>query len=267
MELTIEHRTHYVYSKPVDYTIQHLRLTPQNGFGQRVKRWELRVNGRISPHADAYGNVEHTLVVDTPHDGITITAVGEVETDLDLPPPADTLPLAIYLRETSLTAADAAIADFARLFRNDGGRLDENGLTAMMHAIRDKVRYRRGMTSVATTAAQAFAARHGVCQDHAHIFIACCRNLDLPARYVSGYLFTPDGELMESHAWADAWLEGMGWQSYDVSNGQRSNGIHVRLATGLDYRDACPVNGIRRGGGEESMSVSVHVHQSVQAQQ
>lgn len=267
MELTIEHRTHYAYSKPVDYTIQHLRLTPQDGFGQRVKRWEIRVNGRISPHADAFGNVEHTLVVDTPHEGITITATGEVETDLDLPPPADNLPLAIYLRTTPLTAADAAIADFARQFCNDQGQMSDTGLLDMMQAIREKVRYRKGMTSVATTAAQAFAARHGVCQDHAHIFIACCRNLGVPARYVSGYLFTPDGELMESHAWADAWLEGTGWKSYDVSNGQRANGIHVRLATGLDYRDACPVNGIRRGGGEESMSVSVQVHQSLQAQQ
>jgi transglutaminase-like putative cysteine protease len=267
MQLSIEHRTHYSYSTPADYTIQHLRLTPQSGFGQRVKRWEILVNGRISPHADAHGNVEHTLVVDTPHDGITITAIGEVETDIDLPPPVDTLPLEIYLRETRLTAADAAMADFARSFCNGYGRLDEAGLTELMHGIRDKVRYRKGMTNVATTAAQAFASRHGVCQDHAHIFIACCRNMGIPARYVSGYLFTPHGELMESHAWADAWLEGKGWLSYDVSNGQRANGIHVRLATGLDYRDACPINGVRRGGGVESMSVSVQVHQSVQAQQ
>lgn len=259
MHLNIEHSTRYAYDTPVDYTIQQLRLTPQDGFGQRVKRWELRVNGQIRPHGDAHGNAMHTLVMDQPHQEVHITAVGEVETGLDLPPAVDLLPLPVYLRATPLTTVDAALARFARYFSGNG-RMDEIELHALMRAVRDRIVYRRGTTGVQTTAAQAFAAGEGVCQDHAHVFIACCRHLGVPARYVSGYLFTEDGHLVESHAWADAWVDG-GWQSYDVSNGQRANGIHVRLATGLDYRDACPVSGVRRGGGAESMAVQVQISQ------
>jgi transglutaminase-like putative cysteine protease len=259
MQLTIEHTTCYAYDRPADYTIQQLRLTPQDGFGQRVKRWELRVNGKICPHADAFGNMAHTLVMDRPHQEVQITAVGEVETGLDVPPQADTLPLPVYLRATTLTGVDENLGRFARYFAGKGA-VDEIELHALMRAIRDHVTYQRGATDVHTSASAAFAAGEGVCQDHAHIFIACCRHLGVPARYVSGYLFTEDGHLVESHAWADAWLGGR-WLSYDVSNGQRANGIHVRLATGLDYRDACPVSGVRRGGGAEHMAVQVQISQ------
>ncbi len=259
MHLNIEHNTRYAYDTPVDYTIQQLRLTPQDGFGQRVKRWELRVNGKIHPHADAYGNAIHTLVMDRPHREVNITAIGEVETGVDLPPAADTLPLQVYLRATPLTSVNEALARFARYFSGDG-HVDQVELFALMRAVRDRMAYRRGATGVHTSAAEAFAAGEGVCQDHAHVFIACCRHLGVPARYVSGYLFTEDGHLVESHAWADAWVEDA-WHSFDVSNGQRANGIHVRLATGLDYRDACPVSGVRRGGGIEHMAVQVQISQ------
>ncbi len=258
MRLNIEHSTRYAYATPVDYTIQQLRLTPQDGFGQRVRRWEVRVNGRLQPYADAFGNVVHTLVMDQPHREVLITACGEVETDIDLFPEVDTLPLPVYLRATALTAVDEDISRFARCFASNG--IDEIELYALMRAVRDRVAYRRGATDVHTTAIEAFATGAGVCQDHAHVFIACCRYLGIPARYVSGYLFTEDGHLVESHAWADAWLDGR-WLSYDVSNGQRATGIHVRLATGLDYRDACPVSGVRRGGGAEQMAVQVQISQ------
>jgi transglutaminase-like putative cysteine protease len=244
----------------VDYTIQQLRLTPQNGFGQRVASWNIRVNGRMRQNTDAYGNAVHTLVVDTPHQNIEIVARGEVETGLDIPPPADTLPLQVYLRATALTTIDLALANFAREFSPAGKGLDAQGLHALMESICRRVSYRRGSTDAATTAAEAYAAGEGVCQDHAHIFIACCRYLGVPARYVSGYLFTEDGHLVESHAWADAWHAGE-WLSFDVSNNQRANGIHVRLATGLDYRDACPIAGVRRGGGGEQMGVQVQISQ------
>lgn len=260
MRLAIEHRTRYAYDTPVDYTIQQLRLTPQDGFGQRVASWNIRVNGRMRQNTDAYGNAVHTLVVDTPHNSIEIVARGEVETGLDTPPPLDTLPLQVYLRETPLTTMNIKLANFAREFGQEGKGLGEPALAALMESVCHRVAYRRGTTDVATTAAEAFAAGEGVCQDHAHIFIACCRYLGMPARYVSGYLFTADGHRVESHAWADVWHQGR-WLSFDVSNNQPANGIHVRLATGLDYRDACPISGVRRGGSGEHMGVEVQISQ------
>lgn len=267
MLLNIEHKTSYRYTEMVNYTIQQLRLTPQNGFGQEVRRWEIRVNGHLQQHRDTFGNIAHTLVVDAPHNEITILATGQVETGLNVLPINDGLPVPIYLRQTPLTQADETLAAFAdEFFQSQGKRMGQRQVDALMHAIIQRVPYVKGQTAVETTAANAFQLGSGVCQDHAHIFIACCRHLGVPARYVSGYLFTENGSLMESHAWADAWLDDIGWISLDVSNRTRTNGIHVRLATGLDYRDACPVSGMRAGGGTETMTVSVLVNQLQQQQ-
>ena len=267
MKLNIEHRTRYSYSDPVSYTIQQLRLTPQDGCGQRVRRWEIRVNGHLQRFVDAHGNAAHTLVIDKPHDEIHIIASGEVETGLDEQSLDNQLPLPVYLRQTPLTEADLALRQFAERYAAFLHDASDLWLEDMMHAILEKVPYSRGQTSVATPAAEAFAQGGGVCQDHAHIYLACCRHLGIPARYVSGYLFTEDGSLMESHAWADVWRGDQGWHSLDISNGTRTNGVHVRLAVGLDYRDACPVSGMRSGGGLETMGVGVRVNQSGQAEQ
>lgn len=265
MLLNVHHSTRYSYSESLQYTIQQLRLTPKTGFGQRVNCWDVRVNGHLHAFEDVYGNLAHTLVIDAPHKEVSIVAMGEVETDLKIPPSENALPMDVYRRFTLLTTPDEELKSFARKFASR--HMTDNRLEDLMFEITRQVPYRRGRTSSATTAAEAFGLRAGVCQDHAQIFIACCRSLDIPARYVSGYLFTSDGSLIESHAWADAWLPEDGWHSFDVSNGMRTNGIHVRLATGLDYRDACPVSGVRTGGGLETMSVSVQVSQMQQAQQ
>ncbi|CAG0949562.1 hypothetical protein MTYP_00108 [Methylophilaceae bacterium] len=267
MDLSIEHRTRYQYSDLVNYTIQQLRLTPGDGFGQRVKRWEIRVNGHLHRFQDTHGNATHTLVLDSPHDEINIIAAGEVETGLETAPQEQRLPLAVYLRNTDLTAADPELQKFTARYAGFLTDHSDLWLEDMMHAIVKRVPYAKGSTAVDTTAADAFGLGSGVCQDHAHIFIACCRHLGIPARYVSGYLFTQDGSLMESHAWADVYWPDAGWRSFDVSNGCRTNSVHVRLAVGLDYRDACPVSGMRVGGGMESMGVSVLVNQSGQMQQ
>lgn len=274
MHLNIQHRTQYHYSENLNYTIQQLRLTPHDGFGQQVKHWNIRVNGHLHPTDDTFGNTVHTLVIDTPHTEINILASGEVETGLANLGQIETLPIDIYLRYTPLTLPDKAIVDFAAPYfgqvNANIGLLDE-----MILAILKRVPYVKSSTAVNTTAAAAFSLGAGVCQDHAHIFISCCRSLGLPARYVSGYLFmvqstatehTKESSLLESHAWADVYLPETGWVSFDVSNGVRTNEHHVRLAVGLDYKDASPVSGIRTGGGNETMEVSVSVQQNYQAQ-
>ena len=104
------------------------------------------------------------------------------------------------------------------------------------------------------------ALGRGVCQDHAHLFLACARALGRPARYVSGYLHT-EAEHMASHAWTDVWWPGQGWVSIDVTNRQYASERHCRLAVARDYEAASPVRGVRTGGGEESMRVDVLVQQ------
>lgn len=253
MRLNIQHQTQYVYSEMVTYTIQQLRLTPQNGFGQHVRHWDIKVNGQLHEFQDTFGNIAHTLVIDNPHHELTIAVSGEVETGVADLSQHQALPMPIFLRETPLTAPSEAIIAFASKFANQP-------IEDMMLALRDKMAYIKGATKVDTTASEAFDLGQGVCQDHAHVFISCCRSLGNPARYVSGYLFTEDGSLMQTHAWVDVWLNNQ-WQSLDVSNGYRTNETHVRLAVGLDYRGASPVSGMRIGGGEEGMVSNVVVNQ------
>ena len=261
MLLKIEHHTHYSYSDFVNYTIQQLRLTPNSENGQYVRRWDIKVKGELHPFIDAYRNISHRLIINEPHKDIDIVAIGEVETGLDKINHQDYLPLSIFLRNTKLTEANQKLIKFAQKFKATG---DEqiDALEKMIHAILNHVEYIKGVTQVTTTASEAFQLRKGVCQDHAHIFIACCHALNLPARYVSGYMFTEDGHLMQSHAWAEVWLDKMGWQSFDVSNGCKVNDLYVRLAIGLDYKSASPVVGVRLGGGSEGMASSVIINQS-----
>lgn len=258
MYLSITHTTQYNYSQPLLYSIQQLKLTPKDGFGQKVKQWSISVNGQLTQYEDTYGNIVHSLVLDGNSSDIKIVAKGEVETGLSYSESQEDLPLTLYLRSTHLTKSDANIKELARSF---GEILTISDLEKLSNAIVSRVPYSKGITGVYTTASEALETGTGVCQDHAHIFIACCREMNVPARYVSGYLFTENGDLLESHAWADAWIEGTGWKSVDVSNQCLAGGEHVRLAVGLDYHDACPVSGIRVGGGDESMAAGVNVSQ------
>jgi transglutaminase-like putative cysteine protease len=134
----------------------------------------------------------------------------------------------------------------------------------LSRAIREEVPYRTGATAVDTSAEQALAGGCGVCQDHAHIFIAAARSLEVPARYVSGYLMMNDRIDQEAtHAWAEAWVQSLGWVGFDISNGISPDPRYVRVATGRDYKDAAPVTGISFGALDQDLRVELAVEQQV----
>ncbi len=256
MKLSISHDTSYRYQDQVRASIQYLRLTPQQSQRQRVFSWELELPRPARAQRDPYGNVLHVLTLDEPHDEIVIRARGQVEIDEACECEAEDGSPLPFLRASPLTQADDALAEFAR--RQCGSHHGRDGLAGLMHALADHMLYTPGATQVESTAAQAFAGGAGVCQDHSHAFIACARSLGIPARYVSGYLLTDDSDHLASHAWAEAWIDGQ-WYSFDVSNRLLRPDRHLKLAVGLDYLDACPVRGMRRGGGGESMHARVQV--------
>ena len=135
-------------------------------------------------------------------------------------------------------------------------------LHELMERVRTRVAYKTGVSTVDTTAAEALARGAGVAQDEAHIFIACCRRLGVPARYISGYLRNDDPELQvgrTSHSWAEAWVPGLEWVGFDPANAISPRGDSLRVAVGLDYHDAAPVSGRRVGFGGAKMSVEAEV--------
>ncbi|WP_432721875.1 transglutaminase family protein [Jeongeupia wiesaeckerbachi] len=265
MKLTIQHETLYRYAAPVHYSMQLLRLTPQSDTGQQVLDWRLTLPAEASAGHDGYGNVEHLLSLSGQHQEIRLLACGIVETGgRDAPRREARSPLP-FLRSTALTQPDAAIRDFAEGYRDHVGRHGAPALSDLMADLLDRMPYTPGATDSATTAAQGFALGAGVCQDHTHAFVSACRTLGVPARYVSGYLYTDHDHHIASHAWAEAWLQD-GWYGYDISNACRPDERYVRLAIGLDYLEAGPVRGLRRGGGDETMASHARVSLAEQAQ-
>ncbi len=265
MKFTVQHETVYYYTLPVHYSIQQLRLTPRLEPHQRVLSWDIDAPGRLRRFVDAYGNVTHTIVLTAPHNQIRIAVRGVLEIEPlvngRLPVTSDTpgtaLSPLVYTVATPLTAVDETVRTFAAQHLAPGKRSAD--FVALAEAICGAVQYESGITEVTSTAAQALAIGRGVCQDHAHLFIACCRAAGVPARYVSGYVHPGDTPEAASHAWADVWVDGEGWVSVDITHRGYTQERHCRLAIGRDYMSAAPVRGVRTGGGEELLEVHVTV--------
>jgi transglutaminase-like putative cysteine protease len=264
MQLRIVHRTAYRYDEPVKYSAQALRLTPRREGRQRVLGWSMQAPGRRIEQVDAHGNVTHLLTVEDPHKEIEIIVTGDVEVAGEgelLPHEGPLSPLA-YLFATPLTVADDALLALSKKYLGGTEPLSDR-LYALAGGVGERVRYQKGATSVEDSAAAVLARGEGVCQDQAHVFISCCRAAGIPARYVSGYLYSGNGSsggTAASHAWVDAWIpESKSWLGIDVTHREPTGVHHCRLAVGRDYLDAAPVRGVRRGGGREMMDVDVLV--------
>ena len=178
MQLHIRHETFYRYDEPVKRSVQNLRLTPRRDPMQRALSWNMTAPGRYRSQVDAYGNIVHLLTLDEPHREIRIVVNGVVETEDDfsglLPDEGKISPLA-FLAETPLTRPDESIANFARSQLKAGGDLPAR-LVLLAEAVCEEVRYEKGATDVHESASRAFGRGAGVCQDHSHIYIACCRS-------------------------------------------------------------------------------------------
>jgi transglutaminase-like putative cysteine protease len=273
MRLRVVHETEYRYGAPAKWAIQLLRLTPRTHEGQLVRNWRIDLDhdAHLIRRDDCYGNVVHSLCVAGPLDRLRITVHGEVETEDTqgvVRGSVERFPPGLFLRETPLTRADAALRDFAEAARG-AACADALGcaheLTRSVHA---QIRFDVGATDAGTTAVEAFCAGHGVCQDLTHIFIAAARVLGIPARYVSGYLRQLAGPADQdaSHAWAEAYIPDLGWVGFDPTNGISPTDAYVRVAVGLDYLSAAPVRGARYGGFDEILGVRVRVDDAHQTQ-
>ena len=256
MKLVINHQTHYFYETAVKRSNQYIRLTPQSFGHQRVNSWQLASQGVCYSQLDGFGNVWSSLTVAEPHTELLVMAQGEVElTDQVEKIRDDRLSPMIFMHATDATLCHAPLKEF---LADQVKTADRAGLIHLAGAILEHMPYTPKATSVETTAADAFDLGQGVCQDHTQVFLACARELKLPARYVSGYLFTKDQTHLASHAWAEVYLDGY-WYCFDVSNQLFTPSQHVQIAIGRDYLDACPVRGVRQGGGQESMRTLVQV--------
>ncbi|MFM7002320.1 MAG: transglutaminase domain-containing protein [Limnohabitans sp.] len=294
MRLAITHETRYRYS-PAVQTAQHVaHLQPANAPCQEVLNHSLYVEpaASVQHSVDAYCNHRAYWALTNPHDGLLVRAYSELNTSVIEAATSSQSweSVRAHFRYRGGHPADVnngfvfgshhapvheAFASYAQSSFTPGRPLMQaaQALTARMH--RDFT-YASQSTDINTPALEALQARRGVCQDFAHILLACLRSLGLPARYVSGYLLTqpPPGQPRligsdASHAWASVYLPELtshacqGWLDLDPTNnrtGLASPGLdYVRLAVGRDFADVSPLRGVLQGGGEHTLSVAVTV--------
>lgn len=263
MILNVSHTTTYHYDAPMRGAVQSLRLFPSKFDGQKVLDWSVEVIGGIrgGRFRDGAGDMVEGWSVRGPLNAVAVSVSGQVETqDLTgvLRGHREQVPPAVYLRDTAPTRADAALDALARAaVAGTTSALDR--AHRLSDAVAAAIAYRPGVTHAHTTAAEALALGEGVCQDHAHALIACARVVDLPARYVSGYLYaTTEGQAHEAaHAWAELHVEGLGWVGFDAANACCPDDRYIRLGSGYDARDAAPIRGMAQGIGAETMEVAV----------
>jgi transglutaminase-like putative cysteine protease len=271
MRLSVDHLTSYLYDRPVRLVVQSLRLMPSRHDGQHVIDWQIAVSGgtRGGAFTSGAGDRVEGWTIQGPVERIDIHVQGTVETEDHagvLRGHREAIPPAAYLTETPATRADARLAALAAATPGAGLDLAH----ALAAAVTGAIAYRPGTTHAHTTAAEALAQGEGVCQDHAQALIALARLRGMPARYVSGYLGAAAGAPVHeaAHAWAELWIEGLGWGGFDPANACCPDARYVRLGSGRDARDAAPVRGIAQGGpgggAQERLQVQLAVTEAQQ---
>ncbi len=283
----VSHRTVYRYSQPVSISHHLLHLTPRDGGWQTCRDTAVEITPAPTvraPGTDYFGNPTTFVTIQQNHLDLILHALSIIEVnDRPIPEPSTTLAweTVCQLAQTdrSTGALDALEFTFASPYvplaaelrayaaaSFPAGRPILAGARELTHRIYTDFSYLPGSTDLGTGVLRAFAMRSGVCQDFAHIQIACLRALGLPARYVSGYLLTRPAEGKErlvgadaSHAWLSVWVPGHDWVDLDPTNDLIPGREHITIGWGRDYGDVSPVSGVMFGGGEHEVTVAVDV--------
>jgi transglutaminase-like putative cysteine protease len=287
MRYSVQHRTTFDYEDVVSVSHHLLHLTPRSAVDQQCVQSEIRIEPvptLRSEGEDYFGNVVHHLTINEPHRRLVVEAQSLVEVRADdssrpLPPsppweevaaamrsPAgENLDAYEYVFESPYVGADAAVREFAIESFPPGRPLAEAAMDLTSRIYR-QFEYRGGVSDVSTPVSEVLIMRQGVCQDFAHLQIACLRMLGLAARYVSGYLLThpPEGSPKlvgtdASHAWLSVWSPPTGWIDFDPTNNVVPGREHIKIGWGRDYGDVSPINGFIVGGGAHKIGVAVDV--------
>jgi transglutaminase-like putative cysteine protease len=263
MRIRVSHETKLTFSAPVRSLHLNLRLTPRSFESQYVLRWRVGVDldASLKPREDPFGSVLHSLSWHKPVEAVTITAAGEVQTSDAIGVvrgAVEPLPADMYLRMSPLAHANAALRDFAEGVGH-GETLAR--LHALMGALHMEFAFAQGLGGD-SPASEAFAMKKGGAADFAHAFIACARGWGVPARFVIGYRVSDAPEPSpEMFAWAEAYSPGLGWVAFDAVNDMCADDRYIRVAAGLDARDAAPVRSWTNAG-ETTTTASLRVEQA-----
>ncbi|MBL8175122.1 MAG: transglutaminase family protein [Bryobacterales bacterium] len=280
MILEASHTTTYIYSQPASNCHTEVHLNPRPAPGQRVLDHRLSIQPEpdfFSSRVDCFGNHVSYFSIHEPHTTVTIISHSRVE----LTAASATLPALEWEKVRDVLREPSSPEEFDAsefVFPSPHVQLGEafasyasasfperaplcDGAANLAARIFEEFQYDQRATTVATPVGQVLREKRGVCQDFAHLMIACLRSLGLAARYVSGYLQSGEGSIgaEASHAWVSVFSPGHGWIDIDPTNNVHPCGKHVTVAWGRDYSDVTPVKGVALGGGDQLIDVAVSV--------
>ncbi|WP_296599986.1 transglutaminase family protein [Phenylobacterium sp.] len=285
MLLEIRHVTQYRYAAPVRESVMEVWMQPQKSARQRLVSFDLDLDppAQVFSYADSFGNAVYHFDVPQPHDRLTITARSAVETQAAPPLPEqldrgewDRLKSEFlrgenfdYLNPHGFARETDALHGFMAEHQIDQLRLRDplSAVRQLNELLYGAFGYEAGVTRADSPIDDVLRARKGVCQDFAHVMIAICRSWGIPARYVSGYLFTdrkhgdrsdPDA----THAWVEVFLPSLRWIGLDPTNNTPATERHVACAVGRDYSDVPPSRGVYKGESDSQLAVGVSVRKA-----
>ena len=277
MYYTIRHTTRFRYSAPISESIMEVRIQPRSEGHQYCLDFQLRTTPRanIMNYRGEFGNRVHHFNIPNSHNQLTIIAEALVDVNAPAPLPEALTPQAWdeldaltedgdywdTLMPSHFTEPSDLLYELAHQL--DIRRRDDplTVLRNLNNAIHRTFEYSPKTTRVDSPIDEALSLRKGVCQDFAHIMITLARHLNIPCRYVSGYLYRGEGRFSgeATHAWVEAYLPDLGWVGFDPTNNSVTDERHVRVAIGRDYADVPPTRGVFRGKAESELAVSVRI--------
>jgi transglutaminase-like putative cysteine protease len=258
MQIDIVHDTVYRYAETPGLIIQSLRLWPVASEGQAVNDWQVDADGRrLQPAClDGFGNHVATYTIDRKADSLHLKVRGRVDTAdrKGVHRGREMFPSMFFVSGTDRTAPTPQLTQLARSAMGSGSEFEQ--LQRLVNAIRDRMDCLPDNVCAEKSAAEAFVAGAGGCGDLSQVLIAAARTADLPARYVSGYLYSADTATTTGHSWSEVFVKDLGWVGVDIANRRICDERYVRIASGRDYRDAAAVRGVYLGGVAEAMEVT-----------
>ncbi|MFH5186781.1 transglutaminase N-terminal domain-containing protein [Paenibacillus sp. TAB 01] len=282
MKIEISHVTRYTYEDAVTDSVNELRLTPRTNYRQSCYHHEVWIEpvASLFTYEDYFGNRVHSFSVSKPHRELVIRTKATVVTRDQSYASQQGLPMKEQLEllqseklqnryiefmlPTAYTELTEGLLAYAARYP-----ITEDGLYVWAQQLSEGIykdfTYDPDATHVHTTVSDTLKLRRGVCQDYAHLMIAVCRSIGLPARYVSGYHFVGDLQggsadfEQASHAWVEVHIPGTGWLGFDPTNNTEVGWRYVKLGHGRDYKDIVPVKGVYRGAGSQKLTVTVDV--------
>ena len=270
MRLSILHSTSYTYDEPVNGLIQSLKLIPSIHEGQKIIEWDIKssIKGIFgSSYKDGAGDIVQTFSTEEKVKTLDIITKGIVETNNQygiLKDYEEEINPNVYLRNTKLTKPNSEIIKLSKMINpNFEDLLKAHKLSDL---IAEKIEYITGSSTIHQSASDIVKSKKGVCQDFSHLMISCSTYLNIPARYVTGYLVNSENlsEIESTHAWTEIFMKDLGWVGFDPTNKCCTDDRYIRLCSGLDSISASPIRGVTRNPSLENLDYKIEVRREQQ---